>query len=73
MTDETKQTLFSWFFAGATLFYGWAIVSLWMGPRWIHSGTWYLIVGVIPAFIGVVCTVSAIALHIELQESDSTS
>lgn len=73
MTDETKQTLFNWFFAGATLFYGWAVVSLWMGPQWGLSGIRYLVIGVIPAFFGVVCTVMALSLHIDLQDSDSTN
>ena len=73
MTDDTKQTLFSWFFAGATLFYGWAIVSLWVGPRWDLTGARYLVVGVIPAFLGVVCTVFALALHIDIQDHDSTN
>lgn len=73
MTDEMKQTLFSWFFAGAALFYGWAIVSLWVGPQWGLSGVRFLVVGVTPAFLGVVCTVLALALHIDLQESDSTN
>lgn len=73
MTDETKETLFPVTFAGAALFYSWAIVSLWLGPTWSLSGPWYLVVGVLPAFIGVLCTVSALALHIEIQESDSTN
>jgi hypothetical protein len=73
MTDETKQTLFSWCFAGATLFYGWAVISIWMGPRWGLSGARYMIVGVLPAFLGVVCTVLSLVLHIDLQDSDSTS
>jgi hypothetical protein len=73
MADETKQSLFSWFFAGAALFYGWAIASLWVGPRWGLSGTRYMVIGVLPAFLGVVCTVLALALHIDLQDSDSTS
>ncbi|MFB6230272.1 MAG: hypothetical protein ABEL04_03875 [Salinibacter sp.] len=72
MKDETKQTLFPLTFAAAALFYAWAIVSLWVGPSWSLSGLQYLVVGVIPAFLGVVCTVLALALHIELQESDST-
>jgi hypothetical protein len=73
MTDETKQTLFPWTFAGATLFYGWAIVSLWLGPTWSVSGSWYLLVGVIPAFLGVLCTVVTLALHVDIQESNSTN
>ncbi|PSQ97192.1 MAG: hypothetical protein BRD53_03485 [Bacteroidetes bacterium SW_7_64_58] len=60
-------------FAGAAFFYSWAIVSLWIGPSWALSGPRYLIVGVIPAFLGVVCTVFALALHMEIQESDSTN
>ncbi len=73
MTNETKQTLFSWFFAGAVLFYGCAIVSMWVGPRWNLTWARYLVVGVIPAFLGVVCTVAALALHIDIQDQDSTN
>jgi len=73
MKDKTKQTLFPLTFMGATLFYAWAIVSLWIGPSWNLSGPQYLVVGVIPAFLGVVCTVMALALHIELQEGDSSN
>lgn len=73
MKDETKETLFPVTFVGAALFYSWAIVSLWMGPTWTLSGFWYLVVGVLPAFLGVLCTVLALALHMELQESDSTN
>ena len=72
MTDETKKRLFNWTFAAAAFFYAWAIVSLWVGPRWALSGGWYLVVGVLPAFFGVVCTVTALALHIDLQDHDST-
>lgn len=73
MTNEMKQTLFNWSFGGATFFYLWAIVSLWLGPSWALSGVRYLIVGVLPAFFGVVCTVSALALHIDIQDHDSSN
>jgi len=73
MTDETKEWLFPLTFAGAALFYGWAIVSLWVGPHWGLSGGRYLIVGVLPAFVGVLCTVAALLLHMDLQERDSTN
>lgn len=72
MTNETKERLFNWTFAGAAFFYAWAIVSLWLGPRWALSGSLYLVVGVLPAFFGVLCTVSALALHIDLEDRDST-
>jgi hypothetical protein len=72
MTNETKEQLFPLTFAGAALFYGWAIVSLWVGPYWGLSGGWYLIVGVLPAFFGVLSTVAALLLHMDLQENDSS-
>ena len=73
MTDETKERLFPLTFAGAALFYGWAIVSLWVGPHWGLTGGWYMIVGVLPALVGVLCTVAALLLHMDLQDSDSTN
>ena len=73
MTRDTKEALFPVTFGAAALFYSWAIVALWMGPTWSLSGRWYMLVGVLPAFLGVTCTVMALALHLELQDGDSAS
>jgi hypothetical protein len=72
MTNETKQQLFPWVFAGAALFYGWAVISLWLGPSWGFSGGFYMVVGVMPAFFGVLLTVAALLLHMDIQENDSS-
>lgn len=72
MTHDTKQKLFPIAFGCAALFYAWAIVALWMGPSWNLSGITYLLVGILPAFLGVLSTVSALALHLDLQD-DSTN
>lgn len=73
MTDETKEQLFPITFAAAAFFYAWAIISLWVGPHWGMSGGWYLITGVLPAFFGVLSTITALLLHLEIQENDSTN
>jgi hypothetical protein len=71
MTRDTKEALFPVTFGAAAFFYAWAIVALWMGPSWNLSGHRYMLVGVFPAFLGVTCTVMALALHLELQNGDS--
>jgi len=73
MTHDTKEALFPITFGAAALFYAWAIVALWVGPTWNLSGTRYLLLGVLPAFLGVTCTVLALALHLELQDGDSAN
>lgn len=73
MIGINKITLFRLSFVGAAILYSWAIVSLWIGPRWSLSGPLYLFTGVLPAFFGVLCTISALALHLEIQEDDSAS
>lgn len=72
MTDTTKRTFFRASFGGAALLYAWSIGVLWVGPQWSVSGPRYLLLGVGPAFLGVVCTVGALALHIDLREEDAT-
>jgi hypothetical protein len=71
MTNEKKHKLFPWLFAGAALFYGWAVISLWLGPSWGFSGRFYMLIGVLPAFFGVLSTVGALLLHMDIQEGDS--
>jgi hypothetical protein len=73
MTHDTKEALFPVTFGAAAFFYAWAIVALWMGPSWNLSGNWYMLVGVLPAFLGVTCTVMALALHLELRDGDSAN
>lgn len=73
MKKETKERLFPLTFAAAALLYSWATIALWVGPRWGLSGGWYLIVGVLPAFVGVLCTIAALLLHLDLRENDSTN
>ena len=70
MSDASKQWLFTVSFVGAVLFYSWAVVSLWLGPRWGVSIGQYGLVGVLPALLGVLCTVAALALHLDLRERD---
>lgn len=66
-----KQTLFRLSYGGAALFYVWAIGALWIGPAQRLSGTRYLLIGVLPALFGVVCTITAFALHVQIREDDS--
>lgn len=73
MTHDTKESLFPVVFGAAALFYSWAIVALWVGPAWNLSGNWYMLVGVLPAFLGVTCTVLSLALHLEIQDGDSAN
>jgi hypothetical protein len=71
MTDKTKRLLFTASFVAAAIFYAWAIFSLWLGPVWEFSIRRYGLIGVLPAFFGVLCTVAALALHLELRDHDS--
>jgi len=73
MTNDTKETLFPITYASAIFFYAWAIISLWVGPDRGLTGDWYLLLGVIPAFLGVTSTVMALALHLELRDEDSAN
>ncbi|MFB6273522.1 MAG: hypothetical protein ABEL51_11570 [Salinibacter sp.] len=72
MTDETKRTLFTGSFVAAAIFYAWATFSLWLGPVWKISWVKYGLIGVLPAFLGVLCTIAALALHLELRDHDSS-
>ena len=73
MTNDTKETLFPITYASAVFFYSWAIISLWVGPDQGMSGDRYLVLGVIPAFLGVTSTVMALALHLDLRDGNSAN
>jgi len=68
MTDQQKETLFQVSYWGAGLLYVWALYVFWMAPEWQLSGRTYYLMGVLPAFLGVVALATALGLYMDLYQ-----
>lgn len=70
MTEAKKDKLFQLTFWGAGLLYVWALFVFWMAPQWGLSGWTYYLMGVLPAFGGVVSLAVSLGLYVDLQKDD---
>jgi len=68
MTERQKEILFQVSYWGAAFLYVWALYVFWMAPEWQLSGRSYYLLGILPAFLGVVALATALGLYMDLYQ-----